>query len=251
MTASSRSCSGSTGRCRSFRPTTTRARRSPRSPRSGRRTRASSGGSGRPSSSRCGRSAWRCPSTSPRRCARTARAGRRWPSSSTRPRAASPSCRWRRCGERIAAGARDLVIVDVRGARRLRRRTRPRRASPRPRAARTPGRQGAARPDGAHPHLLRVRQDLDAGGRDAAHDGLHPRAGARWRDARLARGRLPPRESGGGSVTRDCRAGRRGHPLRFDSAPMNRVLRSTAARGAYQETAEDSYGHAAGRRLTS
>jgi len=51
------------GRCRSFRATTTRARRSPRSPRSGRRTRASSGGSGRPSWSRCGRSAWRCPST--------------------------------------------------------------------------------------------------------------------------------------------------------------------------------------------
>ena len=34
------------------------------------------------------------------------------------------------------------------------------------------------------------------------------------------------------SVTRDCGAGRRGHPLRFDSAPMNRVLRSAAARGA-------------------
>src|SRR6266404_73604 len=34
------------------------------------------------------------------------------------------------------------------------------------------------------------------------------------------------------SMTRDCGAGRRGHPLRFDSAPMNRVLRPTAARGA-------------------
>src|SRR5438552_14959020 len=57
---------------------------------------------------------------------------------------------------------------------------------------------------------------------------------ARGDDLRPAR--VGARADGDGelvrSMTRDCGAGRRGHPLRFDSAPMNRVLRSTAARGA-------------------
>ena len=53
---------------------------------------------------------------------------------------------------------------------------------------------GAARPDRARPHVLPVRQDLDARRRDAAHDGLSARRRARRRHGGVDARRLSDRE---------------------------------------------------------
>src|SRR5438034_1118671 len=82
---------------------------------------------------------------------------------------------------------------------------------------RGPHRQAAERP------RRQDRADLPEG----VHALREPRGGARARDGR--------RHGLGvalAALTRDGGAGRREHPLRFDSAPLNRVLRSAAACGA-------------------
>ena len=86
-------------------------------------------------------------------------------------------------------------------ARRVRRRPRARRP-PRPaRSARAAHRSGAARPERARRHLLRVRQDLDPRGRHHAHHGLPSRRRARRRHEGVARGGLPAGNDGHEIIT--------------------------------------------------
>ena len=97
----------------------------------------------------------------------------------------------RRAARAGRAQGRDLIVLDVREKRCLRGGPRAGRATSAARPARAARQPGAARSDAAHPHRLRVRQDLDARRRDVARDGLHARGRARRRHEGLARRGIP------------------------------------------------------------